>query len=44
LKDNALEFLEVGDILKSAEKLMLSYNLLKYYIILLRNFKNSLNK
>lgn len=29
--------------LKAHEKLMLSYNVLKYYIVLLRNFKASLN-
>jgi hypothetical protein len=32
------------DILKPHERLMLSYNLLKYYIVLLRSFRDSLNK
>jgi hypothetical protein len=44
LKENVFEFLEVGDVLKNHEKIMLAYNLLKYYIVLLKNFKDSLNK
>lgn len=44
LRENADEFLDLRDILKPHERLMLSYNLTKYYLILLRNFKDSLNK
>lgn len=43
LKDNAEEFLGCGNILKIHEKLMLSFNVLKYYIILLRKFRSELN-
>jgi serine/threonine protein kinase len=44
LRDNADEFLDLRDILKPHERLMLSYNLLKYYIVLLRAFRDGLNK
>ena len=43
LRDNAEVFYECGEVLKTQEKLMLSYNLLKYYVILLRKFKAGLN-
>lgn len=42
LRENAEYFLEV-DLLKAPERLMLSFNLLKYYIVLLRGFKEGLN-
>lgn len=42
MRDNAEEFLDCGSILKVHEKLMLSYNVLKYYIILLRKFRSGL--
>lgn len=44
LRDNSEEFLEVGEILDTRSKLMLSYNLMKYYLVLLREFKEGLNK
>ena len=44
LRDTADEFLDLRDILKPHERLMLSYNLTKYYLVLLRNFKEGLNK
>lgn len=43
LRDNAEEFMDCGNILKIHEKLMLSYNIMKYYVILLRKFKSTLN-
>lgn len=43
LKDNAEEFLEQREILKPEERLMLTYNLLKYYLVLLKGLKESLN-
>ena len=44
LRETADEFLDLRDILKPHERLMLSYNLTKYYLVLLRNFKEGLNK
>jgi hypothetical protein len=44
LRENADEFLDLKDTLKAHERLMLSYNLLKYYLVLLKNFKEGLNK
>jgi hypothetical protein len=44
LRENAEEFLDLRVILKPHERLMLSYNLLKYYIVLLRGFRDSLNE
>jgi hypothetical protein len=44
LRENSEEFMDLRDILKPHERLMLSYNLLKYYIVLLRAFRDSLNK
>lgn len=43
LKDNAEVFFECVDLLKNHERLMISYNLVKYYIVLLRKFKGLLN-
>jgi hypothetical protein len=43
LRDNAEEFLEQREILKPEERLMLTYNLLKYYLVLLKGLKESLN-
>lgn len=43
LRDNAEEFLEQRQILKPEERLMLTYNLLKYYLVLLKGLKESLN-
>ena len=44
MRDNSEVFAdECGEFFKTHEKLMLSYNTLKYYIVLLRKFKNNLN-
>ncbi len=43
LKENIDLFYDCGKILKNEEKLMLTFNLLKYYIILLTKFRDSLD-
>jgi hypothetical protein len=35
--------METGDILKNHEKYMLSFNLLKYYVVLMKNLTKELN-
>jgi serine/threonine protein kinase len=44
LKENSEVFIACNEFLKPHERLMLSYNTLKYYIVLLRKFKEMLNK
>jgi len=44
LRDNSEVFYECVEFLKPHERLMLTYNVLKYYIVLLRKFKKNLNK
>jgi hypothetical protein len=44
LRDNSEYFGSITDILKPHESYMLAYNTLKYYIILLRKFKDKLEQ
>jgi hypothetical protein len=44
LKENSEVFIACKDFLKPHERLMISYNAFKYYIVLLRKFKEMLNK
>ena len=44
LRDNAEVFYESIEFMEPHVRLMLSYNLMKYYVVLLRKFKGLLNK